>query len=77
MKKGKRYLFLLVGLALLWVGLTVACETEPPVILKFSSSPAEISTGESATLSWIVKDATSLSINHGVGVVENVGGAIG
>jgi len=73
MKKGKRYLFLLVGLALLWVGLTVACETEPPVVLRFSSSPAEISTGESATLSWIVKDATSVSINHGVGVVENVG----
>ncbi len=73
MKKGKRYLFLFVGLALLWVGLTVACETEPPVILKFSSSPAEISTGESATLSWFVKDATSVSINHGVGVVGNVG----
>lgn len=72
-KKGKRYLFLLVGLALLWVGLTVACQTEPPVILKFSSSPAKISTGESAKLSWVVKDATSVSINHGVGVVENVG----
>jgi hypothetical protein len=38
-----------------------------PVIASFTASPATVSAGGSATLSWSVSGATSLTINNGVG----------
>jgi hypothetical protein len=40
-----------------------------PVISSFTSSPTSITSGQSATLSWSVSGATSISINQGVGAV--------
>ncbi len=38
-----------------------------PVITSFTASPASITAGQSSTLSWNVANATSLSVNQGVG----------
>jgi hypothetical protein len=42
----------------------------PPVINYFTATPPEIYSGGSAILSWDVVNATSASINHGVGAVS-------
>jgi hypothetical protein len=41
----------------------------PPVINYFTASPSNIFAGDSSTLSWNVSNATSVTINHGVGTV--------
>lgn len=62
------------------LGLAAACgggggssssapSTPAPTISTFSVSPGSIVAGQSATLSWTVSGATSLSIDHGVGDV--------
>lgn len=43
-----------------------------PTISSFSSSPSSITSGQATTLSWSVTDATSLSINNGVGNVTGL-----
>jgi chitodextrinase len=53
----------------------VQATTQPlpvPVIASFSSSPASIITGQSSTLNWNVSNATSLSIDNGVGTVTGL-----
>jgi hypothetical protein len=40
-----------------------------PLINSFSASPTTITAGESSTLSWSATDATSVTIDHGVGTV--------
>jgi len=40
---------------------------QPPVILSFSANPASISSGQSSTLSWSVTNASSLTLNQGLG----------
>lgn len=47
-----------------------------PVIHSFAASPATIEAGASATLSWQVSDATSLSISPGVGAVSGASIAV-
>ena len=47
-----------------------------PVINSFVASPAIINLGESATLSWNVSNATSVSINHSIGSVGSLGSVI-
>lgn len=44
-----------------------------PVIASFTASPTGIAAGESATLSWNVTNATSVSIDNGVGTVAASG----
>jgi hypothetical protein len=39
-------------------------------ILQFTASPASIQTGQSATLTWVIDNATSASISPGVGAVD-------
>jgi probable HAF family extracellular repeat protein len=48
---------------------TASKTTKAPVIANFSASPSSVVSGKSSTLSWSVSDATSLSINQGVGTV--------
>ena len=43
-----------------------------PVISSFKGSPASVAVGVSSTLSWTVSNATSLSIDQGVGVVTGL-----
>jgi hypothetical protein len=47
----------------------------PPVINSFSISRSNIAIGESVTLQWSVSNATSVSINNGVGSVAASGQA--
>jgi len=46
----------------------------PPVIHSFTAAPIALDPGESTTLSWNVSGATSLSIDNGVGAVDNPSG---
>jgi hypothetical protein len=66
--------FLLLCIPLLVVFLTACPTTTPsgskPTITSFSASPASLPAGGgSTTLIWDVKDATTLSIDNGVGAV--------
>ena len=60
------------GLALS-IALAAACSSEgpskSPVISSFTAQPGSIVNGRSTTLSWTVSDASSLSIDQGVGDV--------
>ncbi len=47
-----------------------------PVINSFIASPSSISLGSSTTLSWNVSNATSVTIDHGVGTVGSSGSTI-
>ncbi len=42
-----------------------------PTIVSFAPSPGEVNLGESATLSWSVNGATSITIDNGIGDVTN------
>jgi hypothetical protein len=46
-----------------------------PVVGSFNHSPSPISPGQSTMLSWNVLDATSVSIDHGLGSVASSGNA--
>jgi len=50
--------------------VTVNMMASLPTIASFTASPNTITAGGSAKLSWRVSGATSLSIDHGVGIVE-------
>jgi len=52
---------------------TTPTTKNPPVISSFSISPAAINRGASATLSWSVTNATTVSIDQGVGSVPTSG----
>jgi hypothetical protein len=42
-------------------------------IVRFDASPNQIAAGQSATLTWVVQGATSVSINNGIGSVAATG----
>ena len=46
---------------------------EDPVINRFSVTPAAITVGSKAVLSWDVSNASSVSLNQGIGLVEAKG----
>ena len=56
--------------------VTPPTPTGYPVINSFTAIPSVISLGNSTTLSWNVSNATSISINHGVGAVGSTGSII-
>jgi hypothetical protein len=73
-------IFVLVSLILLTIAGCVnitqpppAPVVTPPAVVAFSSSPAEMKAGESATLLWNVTGATSVTIDQGVGTVAAAG----
>jgi len=69
-----KYFSLFFAIAVL-VFITGCNGTPPtaPIINSFSASPATITAGESSTLSWSVTDATSVTIDHGIGSVTLTG----
>jgi len=67
------YIVLLSVLALLSVCSFISCRPEPPAIILFSATPSEINLGESTNLKWLIKDATSLTIDQGLGEVAATG----
>jgi hypothetical protein len=51
------------------IAVTVA-PGQMPRIVRFSATPPTIHSGQSTTLTWVVDNATSVSINNGVGTVN-------
>lgn len=47
-----------------------------PTITSFTATPGAIASGQSATLSWSVTGASSVSINNGVGTVAPTSGSV-
>jgi len=71
--KPGRYIVMFCVLALLSLCAAIACRTEPPTIILFSATPSEINLGQSATLKWDTKNATLMTIDHGIGNVATTG----
>jgi peptidoglycan-associated lipoprotein len=46
---------------------------KPPTISQFTAEPTTIQRGQSATLHWVVMDATDVSIDNGIGAVQASG----
>jgi hypothetical protein len=65
-------LFFAIAVLVFIAGCTGASPTAP-IINSFSASPSTITVGESSTLSWSVTDATSVTINNGIGPVALTG----
>jgi hypothetical protein len=57
-------------------GTVLPPTTGLPVISSFSATPAIINLGDSASLSWNVSNATSVSINHDVGTAGTSGSTV-
>jgi hypothetical protein len=71
MKSGRILnIFLLLSLAVLPAFSVVSCRQEPPSIVLFSVAPSEIDSGASSTLKWDVANATSVTIDQGIGKVS-------
>jgi YD repeat-containing protein len=64
------------GTATATVSVTVTATVNPPPTGSFSASPATINQGSSSTLSWVGSNATSASIDNGVGSVSTSGGSV-
>ncbi len=72
--KPKWYSILLLWLALLLASSVVGCRpSAPPVIVDFSATPTQITADESAALLWNVTEATTVSIDQGIGNVPVAG----
>lgn len=50
-----------------------APEANPPVVAQFTAEPDSIERGQASTLRWSVTDATSVSIEPGLGTVQSNG----
>jgi len=68
-----RYIAIFCSLALLLFCSTVACRPEPPEIVIFGATPSEINPGQSTNLKWGIRDATSVTIDQGIGEVSASG----
>jgi len=55
------------------VEVTGATPGGPPVIDHFTATPPSMHPGDSSTLSWQVSDATSVSLDRGIGAVASSG----
>lgn len=62
-------LLMIVGIVIPLQADAVADSTLLPEIIGFTVSPVNIDSGDSATLKWVVKNATSVSIDHDIGGV--------
>jgi hypothetical protein len=68
-----RHIAIFCSLALLSLCSAIACRPEPPAIIIFSATPSEINQGQSANLKWGIRDATSVTIDQGIGEVSATG----
>ncbi len=56
--------------------ITVTGQPTQPVVANFAISPSVITAGQPATLTWRVTGASSVSIDHGVGIVPASGSRV-
>jgi hypothetical protein len=76
----KRFVFLSLSLLMLLIlipgcftFIVQAPNTTPPVIGVFSNNPSTINPGGTSILLWNVTGANSVSIDHGIGLVDATG----
>lgn len=76
--KGKVIHFKLFFIILIFIFLSGCDGATPisPVITFFTATPSSITLGDSATLSWSVIDADTITIDQGIGTVTNPSGSI-
>ena len=65
--------YLKIFLFILLFAILSGCNGTNPVINSFFASPSTIIAGDSATLSWTVTDADSVTIDYGIGTVTLTG----
>lgn len=65
--------YLIIFLILLLCAILSGCTGSTPVINSFFASPSCIVAGESATLSWTVTNADTVTIDYGIGTVDLTG----
>jgi hypothetical protein len=56
--------------------LTITVSVDEPEIISFTATPPTIGIGESSVLAWEITNATSVSINQGVGTVSEDSGTV-
>lgn len=56
--------------------VTITVSADEPEIVSFTATPPTIAAGESSVLQWEITNATSVSINQGVGTVSEDSGTI-
>ena len=61
------------GTATATTTVAVSSAAGPPTVTSFGASPASITSGQSSTLSWAVSNATSVTIDQGIGNVAASG----
>ena len=72
----KMLAFSALSLVLLVIaGCSLTPAGEKPVINNFTADPPSVSYGGGATLSWRVTNATSVEIDHGIGVAARAAGS--
>ena len=62
-----------VTILLCTIALSGCNEQKKPIISSFEVTPNEIEVGKTAYISWNVSEATSVTIDHGIGVVSLTG----
>jgi|GEM_PF-5806207 len=75
-RKNSYFKFFSLFFTIIVLVLIAGCNGTPPtvpIINSFSASPSTITVGESSTLSWSVTDATSVTIDNGIGSVALTG----
>lgn len=55
---------------------SVRVVASPVKVQHFTATPSTVEAGDSVTLSWTVTDATSVSINQGIGTVATAGSVV-
>jgi len=65
--------YLNIFLFILLFAILSGCNGSTPVVNSFFASPSAIIAGESATLSWTVTNADSVTIDYGIGTVALTG----
>ena len=74
LRKMKKQIAAIGVICLLSTLLITGCEEQKtPEITSFTVNPEEIEIGQSSQLQWIVKNATSVRINNGIGIVNLTG----
>jgi len=72
-RKNSYFKFFSLFFAMIVLVLIAGCNGTAPIINSFSANPPTITAGESSTLSWSVTDATTVTIDNGIGSVALTG----
>lgn len=63
-------------IAALYAACSPPAASQAPAILSFAATPSTVAPGGTATLSWSTSGATSVSIDNGIGTVNQASGSV-